>query len=300
MKALTAAAALVLASPALAGPPAAPTVADLQGTRALSMAAYEGVAPNNDGIWVNTAALSARRRYAVEGSWLDDRDGAGADFMVASGSVVDSQSSSVTAGLAYARLLAGTYSGNHYTFSLSTPVGRGLYLGGAARWLQLAAPGVKVNAVTADASAFYQASSYVGVGVDGYNLVPVGHHDLAPRGMGGGVSVGTDTLFHVGFSWRGDFERKDKLTSRWLAGGELLLADYFPIRAGWVKDDTLGGQWWSVGAGFVTPTGLGIDFGYRQAIGFPGRRTLGLTLKLMLAGDTGEPIGSTGTYTGAP
>ena len=62
----------------------------------------------------------------------------------------------------------------------------------------------------------------------------------------------------------------------------MLLGRLVPLRAGWMKDETLDTQWWSVGAGLVTRSGVALDVGYRQSIEDPSARTIAATLKLFL------------------
>jgi hypothetical protein len=65
-------------------------------------------------------------------------------------------------------------------------------------------------------------------------------------------------------------------------GAEALLGELVPVRAGWMKDETLGGSWWSVGAGLVTRSGVALDIAYRQSIDDPSARTIAAALKLFL------------------
>ncbi|HEX7625059.1 MAG TPA: hypothetical protein VF400_15885, partial [Anaeromyxobacteraceae bacterium] len=67
---------LLLATPVRGEDPLPTGIPDLVGARGLSIGAYRGLAPGNDGIFTNAAALAARRRYSVETQWLLDRRGA--------------------------------------------------------------------------------------------------------------------------------------------------------------------------------------------------------------------------------
>jgi hypothetical protein len=61
-----------------------------------------------------------------------------------------------------------------------------------------------------------------------------------------------------------------------------MLGQLVPVRAGWSRDETLGGSWWSAGAGLVTRGGVALDVGYRQSLSDASARTVAATLKLFL------------------
>jgi hypothetical protein len=62
----------------------------------------------------------------------------------------------------------------------------------------------------------------------------------------------------------------------------VLLGRLVPLRAGWMKDETLDTRWWSIGAGLVTRNGVALDVGYRQSLDDPSARTIGASLKVFL------------------
>ena len=133
-----------------------------------------------------------------------------------------------------------------------------------------------------DAGLFWQVARLVSVGAAGYNLVSIANEAIAPQGAGAGIGVGSDQSFQVTADWRADFETGGETTNRYAAGVEVLLGEAVPIRAGWMRDETLGGQWWSAGAGLVTRNGVALDFGYRQSLDDPNARTIAATLKVFL------------------
>jgi hypothetical protein len=55
-----------------------------------------------------------------------------------------------------------------------------------------------------------------------------------------------------------------------------------PIRAGWSRDEVLGGRWWSAGVGLVSRSGVALDVGYRQSLDDASARTIAGTLKMFL------------------
>jgi len=265
-----------------ADPPLAPTSADLVGARGLALGGYRGLPTGNDGMFTNAASLAARKRYALELQYLLDRQGDTRAWQWFQGSVVDSETSAVTGGLAYTRVVDGLSSGNLYHLPLAFPVGGGLYAGATGKFLDLRSTAGKTRVATADASLYWQAAAMVGMGVAAYNLVPTGKTQEAPLGWGAGLHVGDGRRYNVVFDWRGDQERRGKLTSAFAAGGELLVSDMVPLRAGWLKDGTRGASWWSVGAGVVSGAGVAVDVTYRQGVEHPDDRTVAAALKLFL------------------
>jgi len=112
---------LLLANPARGEAPLPTGVPDLLGARGLSIGAYRGLAPGNDGMFTNAAALAARRRYAIETHWLLDRAGADNAFQVLTASAVDSEAS-VTGGFAYTRVLSGPWLGSLLHLPVAFPL----------------------------------------------------------------------------------------------------------------------------------------------------------------------------------
>ncbi|BDG10450.1 PorV/PorQ family protein [Anaeromyxobacter paludicola] len=287
MRSLALAATLaLLAGPARAATPGPMTAADLGGIRALSLGgAFRGLTGGNEGIFLNAASLAAQKRYSLEAQFVTDRTGADTDAQWLGLSVVDSAGASVAAGMAYTRFPAGKTQGNAYHLALATPIGESLFFGVTGKYFQVDGPGDRVRDLNADAGLYWRVNSYLSLGAAGYNLLSSSHREQMPRGAGVGIALGDERSFHVVGDWRGDFDRKDaKLTNAWSGGVEYLLAEMFPLRAGFVSDDTLGGSFWTAGAGIVTAGGVALDVGYRQAVDDGSRRTVGVALKMMLPG----------------
>jgi hypothetical protein len=273
------AATLLLADVALAAEPPPPGgIADLAGPRTLGLSAGIGAPSGNDGIYLNPGAIAARKRYAIEAGVLLDRRGSETVDRFIGGSAVDSMSSPVTAGVSYLRAQEGIYTGNVFHGALAGPVARSFFLGVAGKWLSVDGPRSS-SAVTVDAGVLWQVSQLVSVGGTGYNLVPIANEAIAPMGAGAGVAVGSDRSFQVTADWRADFDRTGETTNRYAAGAEVLLARLVPLRAGFIRDETLDTSWWSVGAGLVT-AGVALDVGYRQSVDAASARTIAATLKL--------------------
>lgn len=256
-------------------------VADLMGARPLSVAAYRGIAPGNDGIFVNPGGLSARRRFATEVQYLYDGSGDATGGQWFGVSMVDSETGPVAGGVAATRFASGPWLGWATHLAAASPVSPGLYLGATLKYLALGGPeGSSARAATADAGLYWEASPLVSVGLAGYNLIPAGHRQLMPRALGAGLSVGTDRFMHVALDWRADFDRRASTTHLLAVGAEVLVADTVPVRAGFVKDDTLGGKWWSVGTGLVSASGVALDVGYRRSLDSPTDWAVAAALKV--------------------
>jgi hypothetical protein len=267
------------AAPALAADPPPASLADLLGPRSMGLGASVGTGVGNDGLFVNPGATAARKRYSVEALLWMDRRGADTTAQVYGGSVVDALSSPVTMGFAYLRASKGAETGNTWALNVAGPVGDRLWLGAQARYLNLKGA-ERVDVVAADAGLYWEVGDWLSVGVAGYNLVPTGHDAVAPMGAGAGVAVGSDTSFKISLDWRGDFERTGTTTNRYAAGAEVLLGRLVPLRAGWVLDETLDTQWWSLGAGLIAPNGVAIDVAYRQSLDATDARMISVALKL--------------------
>jgi hypothetical protein len=276
---------LLVAAPAAAAPLQPPSVADLTGVRAATLAGARGLAGGNDSIFLNAASLAARRRYSIEAHWMLERAGDSNAGQFLTLSTVDSQLSALAGGFAYTRVVSGPSTGNAYHVALATRVTGRLFVGATGKYLSLSGAD-DTTAATVDASAYVPVSEMLSVGVAGYNLVPVGHDEEAPRALGAGVAFGDGRRFNLTGDWRRDFDRRESATDAWGAGGELVLGR-FPLRAGWRRDETRDGpareaQWWSAGAGFITGAGAALDVLYRQAIGSPSDRTFGVALKFLI------------------
>jgi hypothetical protein len=273
----------LFAGTALAAEPPSPGgIPDLAGPRSLALSAAIGAASGNDGIYLNPGALAARKRYSIEASLLVDRRGADTTDRFIGGSIADSLSAPVTAAVAYARVQEGAYEGNVWNLAFAGPIHDKLFLGVSGKWIS--AKGLdNVSAATGDAGLFFQVSDWVSIGAAGYNLVPIGNEEVAPRGAGAGIALGNDRTVQVTADWRTDFDRvPGKSTNRYAAGAEVLLGRLVPVRAGWMRDEVLDTSWWSAGVGFVTQGGVAVDIGYRQSFDDSSARTIAASLKLFL------------------
>lgn len=266
-------------------PAAAPSTADLTGARGLAIGATIGLPGGNEGLFANPGALAARRRYAIETQYLDNRLDGARHWQWLQASVVDSETSAVTGGFSYTRLLAGQATGSLYHLAFAGALGSGLFFGATGKYLSLRSEaGRKTGAATADAGAYWQASQLVGIGVAGYNLISIRNREEASPALGVGASVGDGRRFQLAGDWRRDFERAGKTADAWSAGAELLALDALAVRAGWRRDAVRGGSFWSAGLGYVLAgPGAAIDVSYRQGIEAPADRAVQAALKIFIA-----------------
>ncbi|HTN54099.1 MAG TPA: hypothetical protein VML50_16950, partial [Anaeromyxobacter sp.] len=133
---------LLAAHPSAAADPAPPlTVPDLVGPRVLSLQAGVGMATGTEALFINPAAIAARKRYTIDTFYLTDRrpelagDLQQQDYLGAS--VADSATTAVAAGLNYTRVLKGVENGTLIRLALAAPITQGLYLGVQGNYFDL-------------------------------------------------------------------------------------------------------------------------------------------------------------------
>jgi len=293
------------------------TVPDLMGPRTLALQAGVGSASGTEALFLNPAAISARKRYTVDTFYLTDRrpgltlserqqDELGA-------SVVDSISTPVAAGLAYARMTKGVETGTLLRLALAGPIARGLFLGVQGNYYDLTGgtytdsytgpdPQTRqwpriASTLNVDAGLFYQATPIVSVGVAGYNLLSAKHREVLPRGFGAGLAVGSDSSLQAVADWHIDLDRGDwvasrgdwvknasgsaKSTNRFSAGLEYLVSGSMPFRAGYEIDGTSKTNWWSLGVG-LTSTKAALDLGFRQSTTDPRAKTFAAAVRVFV------------------
>jgi hypothetical protein len=306
-------AALLAAGAARADSPPPLTVPDLAGPRTLALQAGVGSATATEALFLNPAAISARRRYTVDAFYLTDRRPAPSSSQAPpsgaspwrqqddfGASVVDSISTPLAAGLAYVRDTRGVETGTLLRLALAGPIAQGLFLGVQGNYFDLSGNGSTLDSagvahpwprvkstLNLDAGLFYQANDKVSVGAAGYNLLSAKHREVLPRGFGVGAAVGSDTSLQVVADWHVDLDRvknatgSSKSTSRFSAGLEYLVNGVLPLRVGYQIDDTSRTRWWSLGLG-LTSTKAALDLGYRQSTTDARARTFGVAVRVFV------------------
>jgi len=285
-------AALLLAGKAAADSPDFPLlVPDLTGPRLLALQAGVGAATGTEALFVNPAALAARKRYTVDAMYLTDRRPGLTDTArrqdYFGGSVMDSSTTALAAAFGYARAQKGVETGTLLRLGLAGPVSSGLFAGLQANYFDLRGAERIASAVNVDAGLFYQVTSKVSVGASGYNLLHSKHHLDEPQGFGLGFAAGSETSLQLTGDWRIDLNRarradgSAKKTNRYSVGAEYLFDNAIPLRAGYQVDDTSRTKWWSVGAGWVS-TRVAVDVGYRQSTTDSKARTVGVAVRVFV------------------
>jgi hypothetical protein len=276
---------------AAADTPGPLTVPDLVGPRALALQAGLGSASGTEALFLNPAAIAARKRYTVDAFFLTDRrprltgsDRQQDDF---GASVVDSVSTPVAAGLSYVRALRGLQTGTLLRLALAGQVVHGLYAGVQGNYFDLEGAERVASTFNADAGLLFQVTRAVSVGGTAYNLISNDHRSLMPRSYGVGIAAGSDSSLQVVADWRVDLDRVktgaggSKTTNRFGGGVEYLLSGAVPVRAGYEVDDTAKTRWWAAGIGY-TSTAVAVDLGFRQSTTDARARTFALAVRFFV------------------
>ncbi len=164
-------------------------------------------------------------------------------------------------------------------FALSYPFSDSFYLGVAGRYLSLSQSGMGplgssaasagladdhiVRGFAFDAGATFKPTDGLSFAIVGTNLNNPGT-GFQPMGLGGGIGFGKE-LFSLEGDVAADFTTWDRTTVRAMAGGELLLGDHFPLRAGYRYDDGAKSHSVSGGIGYVD-TAFGAELALRRVV----------------------------------
>ncbi len=293
-KRLVCLAVLSLAGRAVAAPAPPLTIPELAGPRTLALQSGIGLASGTEALFKNPAALAARKRYVADTFFLTDRRPdqpkpmRRQDYL--GGSVLDSNTTAVAAGLAYVRAITGVETGTMLRLGLATAATDKLFLGVQGNYYDLRGPDRIASALNVDAGGFYQVSKLVSIGATAYNVLSTKHRQVLPRGYGVGFAAGSDTSLQVIGDWRADQDQlvvdgsgnvRKKTLNRYSVGAEYFYGGAVPVRAGFELDDATKQNWWSAGAGYVTAK-LALDVSFRQSASHPSARTYGIALRIFV------------------
>jgi hypothetical protein len=148
-----------------------------------------------------------------------------------------------------------------------------------------------VNSLTFDAGFTIKATDALHLGISGTNLT-YPNNGILPTTVGGGIGYG-DGDFSIEVDGVADFNSWPEISPRIMAGGEFLVADSVPLRAGY-RFDLLAGSGLdsshqlSAGAGYVD-TRFGIEAGVRRTLVGPSATIITVSLALHLE-SLGLPI----------
>jgi hypothetical protein len=283
---------------------------EVQHPRTVGMAGANQVfGGSTTAIFANPANLPLYRVYHLEGL-----AGFGPEARRQSygGAIADSSTSRLAGGF------GGTWSqmdpdGIKRTFtdlrlSIAYPFGDRFSLGATGRFLRvdqkvsagplgasLASDGTSsdplFSQITFDAGAAFQISEQIRLAVSGRNLTATGS-SLAPLVLAGGLGW-SNQVFTIEANSLVDFTTYGSARGRGMAGAEILVADRFPLRAGYRYEAGNRTHALSVGAGYVERK-FSVDFGARRDVVADHPATfLSLGVRFFIdsgagAGDTGE------------
>ena len=120
-----------------------------------------------------------------------------------------------------------------------------------------------VTGFTFDAAATFKPADGLAISVVGVNLNNPGN-TFQPTSVGGGIGFGKEA-FSLEADLLADFTTWDSTKVRAMGGGEYLLADHFPLRAGYRFDDGAKSHSVSAGLGYLDTT-FGAEIAVRRVV----------------------------------
>ena len=182
-------------------------------------------------------------------------------------------------------------SGTDLRLGLAFPISQKLRLGATMKYLSFKQQGqgpLGTSPVSAgldgqpivrdfgvDAGLTFQPAQYLSLGVVGFNLNSPSNGFL-PTMLGGGIGGGSQD-FTLEADVLADFTTWGKTRLSMMGGGELLVAEKFPLRVGYRYDQGSKMQWLSGGAGYVDRL-MAIELGVRRSVVGPTATAIVLTL----------------------
>lgn len=283
---------------------------EIQHPRALGMmGAHQAFGGSTTAVYANPANLPLYRVYHLEGIAALSPEARRQSY---GGAVVDSSTSRLAGGF------GGTWSQmdpdgikrqwTDLRLALAYPLTDRVHLGVTGRYFRanqgttrgplgasLVSDGKPddplVNQFTFDAGAAVSITDGIRVAVSGRNLTAPGI-GLLPTAVAGGVGYSNGT-FTAEVDTLVDFTTYSETRTRTMLGGEYLIADHVPVRAGYRFD--AGNKTHSVGLGLgYVDRRFGIDFGGRRDVVADNPSTI-LSLGLRLFIDSGATGGETQT-----
>jgi hypothetical protein len=245
--------------------------------------AYHSLGYGTESLSGNPATMSLFKRYQVElgGAW-DIPNGFGFGGL----SVVDSATSAVAMGTSYQLATFDSPQGrnvaNLTTLGIAYPITDWLHVGVSARNQIITGPW-NTNSITMNAGVALKLFDLIILGLTGNNLIDVAS-PLVQRFFTFSIA-GTIGMFTPTFEMSADFNTTTP-KFRYAGGAEYILADYVPLRAGFVYDGIAGGaKYLSFGSGFFYQ-GSGVDIAYRHEFGGNNGNLIALTIKLQSQGQS--------------
>ncbi|MBX5482443.1 MAG: hypothetical protein IRZ16_11500 [Myxococcaceae bacterium] len=255
-----------------------PQIPDVMAARAYAMGgAYRSLGLGTEALDGNPASIGIYKRYLIElsGAW-DPRN----PFGFGSVSVMDSVTSPLSAGITYHLVSLGSgetqRTAHINTGAFSIPFGPTLSIGLSMRHV-LMTGAQNANAVTGDAGVVLNFGGLV-FGFSGHNLIDIRNPEFQRFYA---LSVGwTSPVFSLAADVRGDFNGPTPVFAV-SAGGEYVLGNFLPIRAGYAWDQFRRARLVTGGLGLMIDNAE-IDFGYQHELGGSSSRLLALTLRIQV------------------
>ncbi|NOK22831.1 hypothetical protein [Corallococcus carmarthensis] len=263
-----------------ATPERADELRNIANARALGMgSAFRATGMGADALLGNPAAMALFPAYRIEGTGVVDPRNKEGYLGV---SLADSSSGRLAMGVDYHWLSLGR-GGGRTTANLSTlgaalPLGQSLLIGLSGHYLRLNGQSRFANSITMDAGLLLRMSEQLMLGVSGHNLIDTENVELTRYFSAHAAYVGPAMV--VAFDMRGDFETRDSTVLTYNAGAEYILDQTIPVRVGYTYDGFQEISRVTVGAGFMSPGGGGVDLAYQHDLGGLNGRVLALTLRL--------------------
>ncbi|RYE84442.1 MAG: hypothetical protein EOO75_18105 [Myxococcales bacterium] len=251
-----------------------------------------------NGLFTNPANLAASRVYhlaALGQIWPEaNRQSYGA-------AAIDSATSRLAAGVGGFYTLQDSEGlkrkGIDARLGLAFPLGDRIFVGATGKLLRLeqnglgplgsslASGGLKntsiVNGMTFDAGLTVRPISLLSLAIVGTNLTNPGD-GYRPLGLGGGIAIG-QRQFAIEADMTANFTTYDKTKFRYMVGGELLIADTYPLRAGYRFDQGLQSHLVTGGAGYLDRQ-FGVELSVQRGVSGPSSTAIILGLQLFLEG----------------
>ncbi len=258
---------------AMLGVPVAVAAAPLDDPRAVAMGgAVRGDPLHASALFYNPAGMARAYTYAAQG--LYNRSGPGS-LNVAGGAIVDSKTQpQLAVGAAYGYVFSDPdeeleVSGHDARLGFAHAVRENVaFVGMALRYLHYdrADPVEDTKGFTLDAGLLFSLSPSFHLGLTGRNLID--HDDPTfPREAGGGIAY-TGGIFVLDFDTVFDFTTADKAKPVYSVGGEALVAETFPLRAGFEYNTALDAKFVGGGIGFMSSeagaSGTQLNIAFRQ------------------------------------
>ncbi len=199
------------------------------------------------------------------------------------GSVVDSVSNKIAAGLSFHGVYGGgdrNYSGYDGRLALGMPLSRAIAVGVTGRYIRLNSRsenengdriGPSLKAFTIDASIRLTPTEGLHIALLGYNLIRT-DSPIAPMQLGGSVSYAIGGVFTLAGDVLVDLTTFDSAEMIFGVGAEYLIAGQVPVRAGYRRDNGREINQITAAIGYVDQK-IGIDAAIRQDIGNENRET---------------------------